>query len=204
MSDSSMRKVKVKKRSGLGFNWFFWISFIVILIPCCYFIYLLWSASVVVDTPILGDRVKKTISYPIEKGETEKIYNDILALDEVDGAEVNLIVETLRISVDGKDGLGDEGYQELAKKVYDIVDKYFPINKYFTREGDYKQYDLEITVYDNLNKDDVSIVLLLKNGVMSDYYIQVLSQPLNEEIAYSLTHKEEIKTNVGESDGTSE
>jgi hypothetical protein len=52
------RKVRRKKQEKLGFNWFFWISLIVIAIPVAYFISLLIEASKESRVPILGDRIK--------------------------------------------------------------------------------------------------------------------------------------------------
>lgn len=193
MSDE-LRKVKVKKKKRLGFNWFFWISLVIILVPVIYFGILLLQAAGDTHTPIIGDRIKNTIAYEIEDSAVSEIKSQISALDGVESCEVNLIVETLRITVNGQDGKSADEYKQLAESIYNIVDARLPIADYFTRTDDYKQYDLEINIYDNFDSEEPILVTLNKNGAMEEYEITVLSEPLNPDLAYQLTHPEEQNT----------
>ena len=188
--NEGLRKVKKKKR--LGFNWFFWISFVVILVPIIYFVFLLWEAAKVTHTPIVGDRIKNTITYEIDDTTVGQISSLIKADENVETVQVNLIVETLRITVNARDGLTTEEYDALAEKIYQIVDGVTPIEKYFTRTEEFKQYDLEINIYDNLDAESPIMVTLIKNSSMEQYVISNLNEPINPELAYQLTHPDEV------------
>lgn len=198
--ENKVRKVKRKKEERLGFNWFFWISFVIILIPCGYFGYLLYQASLVTNTPIVGDRIKNSIIYTINDEDIASIEADVKALDHIESCEVNLIVETLRINVDADDSLSNDEYKQMCVDIYNIIDARIPVATYFTRDGDYKQYDLEIIVYDNISNEDLRMVSLYKNGNMEGYTVQVMSDAKNPDVAYNLTHPEpeEEPENSGE------
>ena len=103
MSEKNLNKVKRKKEERLGFNWFFWLSFVVLMIPVCYFLYLLYQASQESNVPILGDRIKDSIIYNIKDEDLSSINSQVTQLDGVEKVEVNLSVETLRILVDYDD-----------------------------------------------------------------------------------------------------
>lgn len=190
MTESKVRKVRRKKEERLGFNWFFWISFVIILIPCIYFVYLLYRASEVTSTPIVGDRIKNSIVYTINDEDVTTIESEIKNIEHIEKCEVNLIVETLRINIDADDSLTNDEYKQMCLDIYAIIDARLPIATYFTRDGDYKQYDLEINVYDNLSSEDTRMVTLYKNGNMEEYTVQVMSDPKNADLAYELTHPE--------------
>ncbi len=207
MAEKTVKKVRRKKREErLGFNWFFWISFILLCIPVAYFLYLLYQAAQVSNTPIVGDRIKDTVIYTITQEDVSGLASDITSLDHIEGAEINLIVETLRVTVDATDELSKEELTEIATAIYEKVDAKFPISTYFTRDGEYKQYDLEIVVYDNLKNEEPIIVCLYKNGSMEDgYKIQVFSDPVNADVAYKVTHPETDEPEDGEAvDGSVE
>ncbi len=197
--ENKVRKVKRKKEERLGFNWFFWISFIIILIPCGYFLYLLYQAGIQTSTPIVGDRIKNSVIYTINDEDVSYIESEVKALANIENCEVNLNVETLRITIDANDELTDDEYKQMCIDVYNIIDGRIPVATYFTRDGDYKQYDLEITVYDNISNEDVRMVTLYKNGNMESYTVQVLSDAKNPDVAYNLTHPE---TDEEESDNS--
>jgi hypothetical protein len=192
-TDEGLRKVKVKKRYRLGFNWFFWISLIVIIIPVIYFVWLLLQAAKVSHTPIVGDRIKNTITYQIDDSTVKQINDTIKTIDGVESVQVNLIVETLRITVNAADGRSAEEYQQMAENIYHAVNGITPIDMYFTRTEEYKQYDLEINVYDNLDADTPIMIALIKNSSMETFVINNLSEPINPELAYQLTHPEEAQ-----------
>ena len=142
------------------------------------------------STPIVGDRIKNSVIYTINDEDVSYIESEVKALANIENCEVNLKVETLRITIDANDELTDDDYKQMCIDVYNIVDARIPVATYFTRDGDYKQYDLEITVYDNISNDDVRMVTLYKNGNMEAYTVQVLSDAKNPDVAYNLTHPE--------------
>ncbi|MGI6509850.1 MAG: hypothetical protein ACOX1L_04630 [Erysipelotrichaceae bacterium] len=184
------RKIRRKKKEKLGFNWFFWISLIVISIPVVYFISLLVEASKVSHLPILGDRIKNTVVYTINESDINYISTTVKQLEGVEDAEVNLIVETLRITVDVNNDYTEEQIQELILSIYTIVDEKIPIATYFTRDGDYKQYDLDIMAFTDINSEEIIIINLIKNGSMEEYSVQVLSRPINPELVDRLKEEQ--------------
>ncbi|MBR0385362.1 MAG: hypothetical protein IJI05_02295 [Erysipelotrichaceae bacterium] len=199
---------KKKKSEKLGFNWFFWISFVVLMVPVCYFGYLLYQASQETNTPVIGDRIKTDIETEITEEALSSIKTQVLSLEGVEKCEVNLIVETMRVNVDTVDDMTDDKILELNKAIYNIVDAQIPVEEYFTSRFSYKGYDLEITSYTNLDSDDCAIVMLTKNSRMEQYSNQVVSKPKNPEVATEL-HKlaeeqkieyEEYKNNQGRED----
>ncbi len=195
------RKIKRKKKTKLGFNWFFWISLIIISIPVVYFVSLLVEASKVSHLPILGERIKNTIVYTINGSDVDYIADAVKQLEGVENAEINLIVETLRITVDVNDGYSEEQIEELILSIYTIVDERIPIATYFTRDGDYKQYDLDIMAYNDINSEELIIINLIKNGSMDEYSIQVLSRPVNPELVDRLKEEQKPKEDGSETEG---
>lgn len=182
-----LKKKRVKKNPyKLGFNWFFWVSFFVILIPVCYFIYLLWMASQETHTPILGDRIKHTIQFAIDEDQLRIIEKDVNELPGVENAKVNLIVETVRIDVNTDDALKEDDLLKINQDIYGIVNEVLPVDKYFSQHDDYKQYDLEITSFTDIKSDKCVIVTLNKNSPMDGYRNQVLSVPVSPETRQEL------------------
>lgn len=192
------KKIRRKKKTKLGFNWFFWVSLVVISVPVVYFISLLVEASKVSHLPILGERVKNTIVYTISENDVSYISDAVKQLEGVESAEINLVVETLRIVVDVKDDLTAEQIEELILNIYGIVDEKIPIATYFTKDGDYKQYDLDILAYNDINSEELILINLIKNGSMEEYTIQVLSTAVNQELVDRLKDEQNPDKEVEE------
>jgi hypothetical protein len=74
--------------------------------------------------------------------------------------------------------------------IYTIVDEKIPIATYFTRDGDYKQYDLDIMAFTDINSEEIIIINLIKNGSMEEYSVQVLSRPINPELVDRLKEEQ--------------
>ena len=85
-------------------------------------------------------------------------------------------------------------YKYEINKNEEMLYRVYGSDDYFTRTDDYKQYDLEINIYDNFDSEEPILVTLNKNGAMEEYVITVLSEPLNPDLAYQLTHPEEQNT----------
>ncbi|MBQ9036096.1 MAG: hypothetical protein IJ115_01360 [Erysipelotrichaceae bacterium] len=179
------KKVKVKK-DRLGFNWFFWLSFIIILVPVCYFLYLIYSAYQETHIPIVGDRINSEIETVIQTEQVENINSRIKTIEGVEGCNSDLIVETLRIKINVNDDLTEEDMRNILSQAYDIVNEVLPVDSYFTQHNDYKEYDLEIYSYDDLESDDLRIVLLNKNSKMEEFNVQTITTAVNQEIADEL------------------
>ena len=188
--EKKAKKVKVKK-DRLGFNWFFWISFIVLLVPVCFFLYLLYSAAQETHTPIVGERINSEIIHQIDEDQKATVETRLKGIDGVEGCAVNLIVETMRIELNVRDDMTAEEMDEVAKQAYEAVNEVIPVDTYFTQQSDYKQYDLEIYVYDDLKLDEFRLVLINKNSNMEEYAIQTLTTPKNAEVAAELAERKE-------------
>ena len=137
MSDE-LRKVKVKKKKRLGFNWFFWLSFIVLMVPVCFFLYLLYSAAQETHTPIVGERINTEIIHMIDEDQKSAVESRLKQLDGVEGCAVNLIVETMRIELDVRDDMTSEEMNDLVLQAYEAVNEILPVETYFTQQEDYR------------------------------------------------------------------
>lgn len=183
--EKKAKKVKVKK-DRLGFNWFFWLSFIVLMVPVCFFLYLLYSAAQETHTPIIGERINTEIIHMIDEDQKAAVESRLKQIDGVEGCAVNLIVETMRIELDVRDDMTSEEMNDLVLQAYEAVNEILPVETYFTQQEDYKQYDLEIYAYDDMKLDEFRLILINKNSKMDTYLVQTLSDPKNEEIAAEL------------------
>ena len=197
----AVRQVKVKKTRKLGFNWFFWTSFIVLLIPCVYFVYLLIQAQQETNVPIIGNRIKNSVESQIPTASVTNIENKVKALDGVEKATVNLKVETLRVTCDVRDDMTAEQIEELNMAIYAIINEELPVDVYFTQHYDYKQYDLEICSYTLLEGENRVIVITNKNSLMEAPNNQVLTVAVNQEVADELRNESEADLNENKNNG---
>ena len=197
----AVKQVKVKKNRKLGFNWFFWTSFIVLLIPCIYFVYLLMQAQQETNVPIIGNRIKNSVESEIPAQNVAAIESKVKALDGVEKATVNLKVETLRITVDVRDDMTAEQIEEMNMTIYGIINEELPIDVYFTQHYDYKQYDLEITSYNYLEGEGRIIIVTNKNSLMEEPRNQVLTVAVNQEVADEIRNSSEEELNKDKNDG---
>jgi hypothetical protein len=177
----TLKQKRVKKKDSLGPNWFFWISLVLLLIPVAYFGWLLYKASEQTTTPIVGTRITDEITDVAGSEQLTQIKSQAFALEGVEGADVDLIVETLRIKLNVDNNYTAEQMTALNESVYQIVDSILPVDTYFTQHDGYKQYDLEIYSYTDLEAEDCIIVLTNKNSKMTEPHTQVVSSPLNPD-----------------------
>lgn len=189
-------KTKKAKKEKLGFNWFFWLVVILIIIPVGYFVKLLHDASLEGTVPVVGDRLKHNLQFVISDEQLESIRGSVGSMDNVERYEVNLIVDTLRITVDASDDLTSDQLKEMIKNIYAIVDENAPVDTYFVQHDDYKQYDMEINAFTDLDAETPIIVSLYRNSNMENYAVQDLTSPLNKKIADRL--KEEMQKQLEE------
>ena len=195
---SSVKTTKTKKakKEKLGINWFFWLVVILIIIPVGYFVKLLHDASLEGTVPVVGDRLKHNLQFVISDEQLESIRGSVGSMDNVERYEVNLIVDTLRLTVDASDDLTSDQLKEMTKNIYAIVDENAPVDTYFVQHYDYKQYDMEINAFTDLDAETPIIVSLYRNSNMENYAVQDLTSPLNKKIADRL--KEEMQKELEE------
>ena len=195
---SSVKTTKTKKakKEKLGINWFFWLVVILIIIPVGYFVKLLHDASLEGNVPVVGDRLKHNLQFVISDEQLDSIRGSVGSMENVERYEVNLIVDTLRITVDASDDLTSDQLKEMTKSIYAIVDENAPVDTYFVQHDDYKQYDMEINAFTDLDAETPIIVSLYRNSNMENYAVQDLTSPLNKKIADRL--KEEMQKELEE------
>ena len=178
---------KVRKQKPLGINWFFWIGTTLIAIPFVIFGYILLVAANEGSTPIIMDRFAGDLNPAIDASQVETLSSQINGMEGVEKCTINLIVATMRISVDTQDNLSSEQISALTVKIYEKVDELLPVVDYFTIKQTHLQYDLEINVYNDLKKEDDFIMYsIVKNSAMEKYIIHNVSDPLNPELAIEL------------------
>ncbi|MBR0137821.1 MAG: hypothetical protein IJM15_05375 [Erysipelotrichaceae bacterium] len=183
-----LKRVKRKKKKNdemkLGFNWFFWISFIIILIPCVYFVMLLLDASDKTSTPLVGERPEYDLRYVFEYSHIQQINTAVRGIEGIEKVYVNLAVESLRVTIDTKDDLTNEQVKAITEQAYEKVNEILPVETYFTIYQTYKQYDLQIDVYNNIEFEGEQFIYysLWRNSNMEEYTIKDMNAPLNPEL----------------------
>ena len=148
---AATKTAKPKKEKKLGPNWFFWIVLILVIIPSFYFVKLLHDASLESNVPVLGERLKHNIQDQITDEMKTTISTAVRSMENVELSETNLIVDTLRITVDANDEMTAGQMKQMTVDIYNKVAETAPIETYFTQHDDFKQYDLEINVFNNLD-----------------------------------------------------
>lgn len=170
----------------------------VILIPFIIFGLILLSATFNTGKPIFGDRFKGDLDPAISKANISDIESKVKSESGVDGVSVKLFSATLRVYVDVTDSASEEEAQRIADTTYEKVMSVLPAGTYFTLSDGKKMYDLEIHVY-NLAKDRDSdsfvYVIKTKNSTMGSPIDQVVSKPIDAELAQELRDDVENRKN---------
>ena len=101
--------------------------------------------------------------------------------------------------------ISEEEAKQLTNDAYNSVNSVLPVKTYFTATESMKMYDLTINVFNKIGNDDGTMVyyLLTKNSKMSEPGVQLVSKPLDEELAKQLrgeTEAESSEVSVNESD----
>lgn len=164
------------------------VGLCIIAIPCLVFLGIILSASLKTGKPIIGDRFKNDLVNEISKSDCSDIEKDIKALSNIDAVEVEFPqTGRLVVSVDVSDSLSEEETYKLAESIYETIIKTLPVQKYFTATDNAKMYDLTINVYTEAKaSDNRTYVIVTKNSQVELPSFQVVSKPLNEELAKEL------------------
>lgn len=200
MSETRRRTTKkvVRKRAVSKSNIILVVGSILIITPFLILGWILLSASLDTGTPILGDRYTGDLDPAITKSDIGKVENAVKALGGVDTANVELATATLRVYVDVDDSFSEEQASAKADEAYSAVMNVLDTNTYFTQTESKKMYDLEVHVY-NLSKDRdsdaFSYVILTKTSSMSESRKQVVSSPLDADLAQQLRDDVEARNN---------
>ncbi len=170
----------------------------IIIVPFLIFGFILLSATFNTGKPIFGDRFKGDLDPAITNANMSDISAKIKSESGVEKVDVELASATLRVYVDISDSASKEDATKIANAAYDAVTSVLPAGTYFTLRDNMKMYDLEIHVY-NLSKDRDSdnfvYVIENKSSTMTEPRIQVVSDPLDAELAQQLRDDVENRKN---------
>ncbi len=173
------------------------VGICLITIPLLILGYLLISASLT-EGPILADRFENDLNPAITSNDITEVQDTVSKLSNVESVEVNLQTATFKVNVDVKDSLSTEEIGDIAVVVYEEVIKLLPINTYFKATDTKKMYDLEINIYNSLEKkedDDFIFYVLNQSSNMDVSNIQLVSDPLNPELAEALVKNVQDRLN---------
>lgn len=189
---------KAKRRSLSVSSIILIFGSLLIITPFIVLGWILLSASLDTGTPILGDRYVGDLDPAISKSDISNVKKSVDGISGVEASSVELATATLRVYVDVEDSYSDTQASDVAKSAYDSVLGVLDVNKYFTQTDSKKMYDLEIHVYNlkkNRDQDNFSYVILTKTSSMSDSKIQVVSTPIDAELAQQLRDDVEARNN---------
>ncbi|MCF0259811.1 MAG: hypothetical protein HUJ54_08125 [Erysipelotrichaceae bacterium] len=189
MTDTPVKKVrKPKKQKVKQGHKLVWLTLIIILVPVLIVGFELYSSAQSSNKPVIGSRFKETDLKPtISEEALNGIQGELMNIDGVESATVNLKSATLRIHLNFRDDLPTDHLINGAEVAYGIVNNYLPIETYFTNAEGVKNYDLEIDAY-NYQVDDAHpaegqiFIKIVKNGA-GQKVVENLTEPRNAELA---------------------
>lgn len=164
------------------------IGLCIIGIPLLVYGGILLQAQLQTGTPIFGDRFVGDLDPAITDSQMSEIETELGSLSKVESVNIELTSAQMRVNIDTVDSITTEDLEAIIKEAYDIVNKKLPISTYFTSTDSKKMYDLAINAYNYIDSEDegMNYVLLTKNAKMSTYSVQVVSKPLDSELASEL------------------
>ena len=175
------------------------LGLLIIMIPLGVFGGVLLHSWITNNKPVVGDRFVNDLEPAITNENMTAIETKIKSISGVEKVEIVMTTAQMRVNIDTADNLSQEQIESITQQAYDAVNSVTPVGTYFTSTNEKKMYDLAINTYNYIKEDDESMiyVLLTKNSKMERAETQVVSEPVNEELAYELTH-------VGETPETTE
>lgn len=192
---SEIKKQKQNKRKMSKSATMLVIGLLVIFIPCAIYAGILISAALQTGSPILGERFDGDLDPAITKNDISSIETKLSSIDGVEEVEVVLLSGQMRVNVNVDDALTNEQIEVIINEAYEGVTSVLSIDKYFTSNGGKRMYDLAINVYNSVDPEDDSMVyyILTKNAMMEEKTIQLVSEPLNPDLAADLRGENETE-----------
>ena len=192
---SEIKKQKQNKRKMSKSATMLVIGLLVIFIPCAIYAGILISAALQTGSPILGERFDGDLDPAITKNDISSIETKLSSIDGVEEVKVVLLSGQMRVNVNVDDALTNEQIEVIIDEAYEGVTGVLSIDKYFTSNGGKRMYDLAINVYNLVDPEDDSMVyyILTKNAMMEEKTIQLVSEPLNPDLAADLRGENETE-----------
>ena len=164
------------------------------MIPLGVFGSVLLHSWITNNNPVIGDRFANDLDPAITNDNMNSIKSQISSISGVEKVDIVMTTSQMRVNIDTADNLSQEQISNIAQDAYQKVNGVTPVATYFTSTNEKKMYDLAINVYNYIKEDDETMiyVLLTKNSKMEKPETQVVSEPVNAELAYELTHVGEV------------
>ncbi len=191
------RKKNINKKANRT-NKVFWTCLILFLLPFAIFGWMLMSAAMDTGSPILGKRYEGDLDPAITKAELETIKDRTKSISGVEKASINLATATLRVYADIGDLADAEEAKKTASEIYDVVTSTLAPEVYFTKTDTKKMYDMEVHVFNrdtDMDQPGWVYVIETKNSGMEKPITQLVSQPLDAELAEQLRQDVEDRKN---------
>ena len=193
MSEKNVKTKKQKKApSNKGGKYSLLIIFVMVVliaIPSFLVGSIIYDSYMKTGVPTVGQRFENDLVNKITEDNLKQLESSLGTVDNVESVSVELQSATLKVYVNVEDSFEKEGYPDLTKQVYDQLATILSIEKYFTSNGNVKNYDLEITVFQNsskLSKETGPYFVLLKNAPMPEPKVYNYGDPLNPELVKNL------------------
>ena len=192
MSETKTKTTKKRKLSKAAIILI--LGLLIILIPLGVFGSVLLHSWITNNNPVIGDRFANDLDPAITKDNMNSIKSQISSISGVEKVDIVMTTSQMRVNIDTADNLSQEQITNIAQDAYQKVNGVTPVATYFTSTNEKKMYDLAINVYNYIKEDDETMiyVLLTKNSKMEKPETQVVSEPVNAELAYELTHVGEV------------
>lgn len=192
---SEIKKQKQKKRKMSKSATMLVIGLLVIFIPCAIYAGILISAALQTGSPILGERFEGDLDPTITKNDISSIETKLATIEGVEEVEVVLLSGQMRINVNVDDALDNEAIESIIDEAYEDVASVLSIEKYFTSNDGKRMYDLAINVYNLVDAEDESMIyyILTKNAMMEEKSVQLVSEPLNADLAADLRGENDVE-----------
>lgn len=162
------------------------VSLIIILLPLTIYFGILIKAALTGNKPVFGSRFRNDLSPAITNKMLTSAKKACQELKGVEAVDIELKTAQLRVNVDGNDQLSEADLKTLTQDIYKVINEIIPVSTYFTSSADKKMYDLAINVYNKISEQDFIYFILTKNAMMKEPTIQLVSKPLNEDLAKQL------------------
>ena len=197
---------KKQRKRELRFKIVFWICFLLLLIPCVAFGWILLSSWLDTGSPILGSRYDGDLDPAITKNDMEDVLEKVQKISDVEGVEVHLATATLRVYADITDSASAVKAESIASEVYAAVYSVLKPETYFSQHDGMKMYDLEIHVYttNNSEKSNFVYVIETKTSSMEEPITQLVSEPIDADLAQQLRDSVENRGKEVETDDSNE
>lgn len=186
---TTVKRKKTGKNRNTGAKVIFWLAFVLFITPFAVLGWILVSAAMDTNSPIIGSRYDGDLDPAITKSDLDTIEKNVRGMTGVQAAEVNLATGTLRVYADITDSASADEAKSMADQVYRSVIQVLPVDPYFTQAGGKKMYDLEVHVYNsdkNTEDDSFIYVIETRNSSMAEPVVQLVSEPVDAELAEQL------------------